>query len=383
MGADLRSTLRRIASSPLGLPLRTIQRSKTQDDTVFVGLASIPSRQESLRQVVQALLPQVTEMGVYLNNYEVVPEFLKHPKIRVARSQKYGDVRDNGKFFFLDKTSATFYATVDDDIAYPGNYIHELVRVTKLLGATNAVGVHAALYPKPVKRLLSSRQLRHFSHASAALTPADMLGTGTLLFNRKYWQLSYSEIGKPGMADVWFAVAAAKRGFGLWSIARDENLLHALEQEDESNLFREGKQNDSVQVAALTAAKIGSTREELLERIVRNPAASRDFSIDTATSLGFAAERLGLPPIQSLRLRLFSSAFVAHKRETNLEATFAPGVTHTEYVEQLLQRVAGIRDAAQLSFENDYFEALCGVDEKDLAEYQLRDKHFLAKRFTQ
>ena len=364
------------------MPLRTLMRNKPKADTVFVGLASIPSREESLRQVVEALLPQVSGMGVYLNNYEAVPAFLNHPKIRVARSQKHGDVRDNGKFFFLGKTSATFYATVDDDIAYPENYIAELVRATKLLGATNAVGVHASVYPKPVKRLLTNRHLWHFSHDSAAVTPVDMLGTGTLLFNRKYWQLSYAEIGIPGMADVWFAVAAAKRGFGLWSVARAENWMHALEQEDESNLFQEGKRDDAVQVAALTAARIGSTREAFLERIVRNPAASRDFSIATAAALGLAADRLGLSAIDASRLRLFSSALVAHKREARQAAIFAPEITEVEYVEQLLQRVAGIRDSAQFSFENDYFEALGKADDETLAEYQLRDKHYLTKRFA-
>ena len=383
MGAGLRSIARRLARSPFAVPVRSILSSKPHADTVFVGLASIPSRQESLQKVVEALLPQVAEMGVYLNNYENVPAFLNHPKIRVARSQKHGDVRDNGKFFFLDKTNATFYATVDDDIAYPDNYIAELVRVNKLLGATHAVGVHASVYPNPVKRLLANRHLWHFSHEVAAFTPADMIGTGTLLFNRRYWQLSYSEIGTPGMADVWFAVAAAKRGFGLWSIARGENWIYPLEQEEEANLFQEGKRDDSIQIAALTEAKIGSTRESLLERIVRSPAAGRAFSLDTASALSFAATRLGLAPIEVSRLRLFSSALVAHKRETNDPSTFAPEVTEVEYIEQLLQRVAGIRDAAQLSFENDYFEALTQADDKSLAEYQLRDKENLAKRFAQ
>jgi hypothetical protein len=362
--------------------VRTVLSNKPQADTVFVGLASIPPREESLRKVVEALLPQVSGMGVYLNNYGAVPAFLNHPKIQVARSQKHGDVRDNGKFFFLDKTKATFYATVDDDIAYPENYIAELVSATKMLGATNAVGVHASVYPKPVKRLLTNRHLWHFAQETAAIAPADMIGTGTLLFNRKYWQLSYSEIGTPGMADVWFAVAAAKRGFGLWSIARAENWMHALEQEEEPNLFQEGKRDDSVQLAALTSAKIGSTRESLLERIVRIPSAGRVFSLETAAAIGFAADRLGLAPIDVSRLRLFSSALVAHKRETKKPAVFAPEITEVEYVEHLLQRVAGIRDSAQLSFENDYFAALSDADEKTLAEYQLRDKYYLAKRFA-
>jgi hypothetical protein len=349
-------------------------------DTVFVGLASIPSRVESLEQVIKSLLPQVDEIGVYLNNYQDVPAFLKHPRIRVARSQRYGDVRDNGKFFFVEKTKATFYATVDDDIAYPENYIAELIKHQKLLGGTQAVGVHGSIYPRPVKKLLSNRFLFHFSHPTEALTPVDMLGTGTLLFNRRYWGLRYAEILTPGMADVWLAVAAAKRGFGLWSIPRAENWMHALEQDEEGNLFQEGKFDDSVQVAALTEASIGSTRESLLERIVRIPFTGADFSIDTAVAISQAAARLSLPPIEAARLKLYAGAIVAHKRESKNQVVFAGETSEVEYVDQLLKRVAGIRDADQVNYETAYLVALEGVAEVSLPAYQKRDKATLAAK---
>jgi hypothetical protein len=370
----------RLLPSRVANRLRSLARGAGQKDTVFVGLASIPSRIESLEKVIKSLLVQADEIGVYLNNYEDVPAFLKHPRIRVARSQKHGDVRDNGKFFFVEKTKATFYATVDDDIAYPDNYIAELVRYQKLLGGTQAVGVHGSVYPRPVKKLLSNRYLFHFSHPTEALTPVDMLGTGTLLFNRRYWGLRYSEILTPGMADVWLAVAAAKRGFGLWSIPRTENWMHALEQDEEGNLFQEGKFDDSVQVAALTEARIGSSRESLLERIVRMPWAGADFAIDSAVALAQAAARLSLPPIDLARLKLYAGAIVAHKREAKSQAVFAAETSEVDYVDQLLKRVAGIRDAEQVNFETAYLAALEGVDEAALPAYQRRDKALLAAK---
>jgi hypothetical protein len=372
----------RLLPSAVANRLRSFVRGAGKKDTVFVALASIPSRVESLEKVINSLLGQVDEIGVYLNNYEAVPVFLKHPRIRVARSQKHGDVRDNGKFFFVEKTKATFYATVDDDIAYPDNYIAELVRYQKLLGGTQAVGVHGSIYPSPVKKLLSNRYLFHFSHPSDALTPVDMLGTGTLLFNRRYWGLRYSEILTPGMADVWLAVAAARRGFGLWSIPRTENWMHALEQDEEGNLFQEGKLDDSVQVAALTEARIGSTRESLLERIVRMPWAGADFAIDSALALAQAAARLSLPPIEPARLKFYAGAIVAHKREAKMQAVFTAETSEVHYVDQLLKRVAGIRDAEQVNFETAYLAALESVDEAVLPAYQKRDKALLAAKAT-
>ena len=370
----------RVLPSGVANRLRSLVRGTGQKDTVFVGLASIPSRVESLEKVINSLLGQADEIGVYLNNYEDVPAFLKHPRIRVARSQKHGDVRDNGKFFFVEKTKATFYATVDDDIAYPENYIAELIKHQKLLGGTQAVGVHGSIYPRPVKKLLSNRFLFHFSHPTEALTPVDMLGTGALLFNRRYWGLRYAEILTPGMADVWLAVAAAKRGFGLWSIPRGENWMHALEQDEEGNLFQEGKFDDSVQVAALTKAAIGSTRESLLERIVRIPFAGADFSIDTAVAISQAAARLSLPTIDAARLKLYAGAIVAHKREAKNQAVFAAETSEVDYVDQLLKRVAGIRDAEQVNFETAYLAALEGSDQASLPPYQRRDRTLLAAK---
>lgn len=351
-------------------------------DTVFVGMASIPSRVASLQQVVDSLLPQVTELGVYLNGYEVVPDFLDHPKIRVVRSQKHGDVRDNGKFFFLDKTKAVYYATVDDDIFYPENYIATLIEQQKRLGGTHAVGVHGSIYPKPVKKLLANRHLWHFSRVSKSLNPVDMIGTGTLLFNQHYWKLAYSEFGTPGMADVWFAVAAAKRGFGLWSIPRSENWMHALELEEEGNLFREGKFDDSVQVQALEEAEIGSTRESLLERVVRSSSVASNFSLDGASELAYASFNVGLAPIAVERLKLFRGAFVAHKAEAKIAPILDEGVEIGDYVEHLLQLAAGIRNPAQANFETKYLTALKSAPKDAVVTYQLRDKEYLESKLA-
>lgn len=353
-----------------------------QTDTVFVGLASIPSRVSSLQQVVESLLPQVSEMGVYLNGYDSVPDFLRHPKIQVVQSQKYGDVRDNGKFFFLDRTKCVYYATVDDDIYYPENYIANLLEQQKRLGGIHAVGVHGSIYPIPVKKLLANRHLWHFSRASDSLNPVDMIGTGTLLFNQRYWKLKYSEFGKPGMADVWFAVAAASRGFGLWSIPRVENWMHALELEEDGNLFKEGKFDDSLQVQLLADAGIGSSRESLIERVVRSSAAAANFSLDSAAELAYAANSVGLAPLSVDRLKLFRGAIVIHKSEANIKPVFAEAVEMGDYVAHLLRLAGGIRNPGQANFETAYLKALSSAPKATVASYQMSDKNFLERKLT-
>ena len=368
---------KRVKSLPIAKLVPSSTVNKTKNDA-FVGLASIPSRKESLKQVVESLLPQVVGLGVYLNGWERVPSFLKNPKIQVARSQEHGDVRDNGKFFFIDKTEATYYATVDDDIDYPKDYIATLVRYQQLLGGTYAVGVHAAVYPTPIKKLLRQRYLWHFAFDAPSLLPVDMLGTGTLLFQRAYWQLDYSEIKNPGMADVWFAVAAKKRDFGLWVVPRENSWMQTIEQEDpEANLFNEGRLNDSVQVQALSAAKIGSSRRSILERIVRVPKASSDLSLQDADAIAIAANKLLIPELAKNEFRLFDYALVVHKRESNKNMDSRLLEVLDKYVEFLMHRLSGRIYPNDIDFENDYKVLLKEIGLENLPSFAARDWHYL------
>ncbi len=377
--SDLVSQLKkRVKASPLAKFIPTASTSTKNLSDVFVGLASIPSREHSLEQVVASLLPQVAGIGVYLNNWEHVPAFLKNPKIQIARSQDHGDVRDNGKFFFIDKTNATFYATVDDDIAYPKNYISTLVGYQQMLGGTYAVGVHGSIYPTVIKKLLRQRYLWHFAFEAPALLPVDMVGTGTLLFERAYWNLSYSEIKTPGMADVWFAVAAKKRNFGLWVVPREAGWMNTIEQEEaDTNLFNEGRLDDSVQVKALGEAKIGSTRRTLLEQIVRVPKLGSALSIEDADALAIAANKLAIPELEEVEFRLYDFALVTHKREGNKNMDERLVELLERYVEFLLHRASGRIYANDVDFENEYKTLLKEIGLENLPVFASRDWNYL------
>ncbi len=375
--SKLVSKLKQIAKATPVAALLT-KPAQGEVSTVFVGMASIPSRVDSLRQVVEALLPQVTELGVYLNNWDAVPEFLKNPKIRVARSQDHGDVRDNGKFFWVEKTNARYYATVDDDINYPKDYIAQLIRYQNKLGGTYAVGVHGTTYPNPVVKLLRYRSLVHFMDPYNAFVPVDLLGTGTLLFERAYWNLKYSELGTPGMADVWFGVAAQKRNFGLWVIPRKAKWMTAIEQEQEVfNLFSEGRKDDHVQVEALKGAQVGSTRRSLLERVVRVSRIGAEFSIADAAALHTAANKIDLASLDETEYRLYDYALLVHKRERISDLPESLAEILEEYVRYLLNRASGNFYASDLEFEEKYKSILKQVGFENLPHFASQDWRFL------
>lgn len=234
----------------------------TQDGGVFAGMASFGQRSHVLEQAVSSLIDQVDRLGVYLNGYSEVPDFLDHPKIEVVRSEDHGDIRDNGKFFFLDR-GFRYYAAVDDDIQYPSDYIARLRACLDDVGPDAAVAVHGAIYPTQILGLFHPRYLFHYRDSLPHVMPVQLVGTGTVIFDQERWALSLDEFGEPGMADVWFAVAARKRSGPLFVVNRQKEWLRDAEfgsmdgaAPAQPRLFSEAFLSDEIQVGALTQAGI-------------------------------------------------------------------------------------------------------------------------------
>ena len=269
---------------------------------VFVGVASIPSRESSLRTVMERLLPQARQVGVYLNGYEEVPDFLRHDRIVVARSQDHGDLRDNGKFFFLEESAARYYATVDDDILYPVDYLEQLIGGLNDAEQGAAVGVHGAIYPTPIIDLIRARHLFHFKDFLPYAMPVHLLGTGTTLFDQSDWQLRLSEFGSPGMADVWFASAASKRSARLFVVRRQRGWLEPIEQTTKSRpdgaLFHEANVDSSEQLATLKQAAVSAgTLGDLVSSLLSSDRFTEDFTVLQAVDLDRIRKQLGWEPL--------------------------------------------------------------------------------------
>lgn len=269
-------------------------------DDVFVGVASIPERVGSLETVVAQLLPQAARIGVYLNGYRDVPDFLRHERVDVARSQDHGDVRDNGKFFFLESTTCRYYATVDDDISYPADYLARLVATLSDAGPGSAVGVHGASYPQPVLHAFDSRVLLHFEHRVPHVMPVHLLGTGTTVFDQREWMLRYEEFGTPGMADIWFARAACERGFSMFTAARKRRWLQAIRVEDGGALFHEGLRRSTEQLTALRSMlESRNGFDALVQSIASRPTLIGRLGVHHALRLDRVRRQLGLAPLST------------------------------------------------------------------------------------
>jgi hypothetical protein len=274
---------------------------RKHDGKTFAGIASIPERSLSLKHAIDSIYEQVDKIGVYLNNYESVPDFLLRKKIIVVRSQDYGDRKDNGKFHFLSQSREQYYAALDDDIIYPTDYIVKLIESLKSTGPESAVGVHGSLLPNPINSITHFRYVFHYERSTPFISRVDILGTGTVMFDQRFWKLKTQEFIDVGMSDVWFARAANKRGYPMFIVNRNRGWLNRSPFiiNNDANLFSNSKKNQDVQLSLLQRNNTGGSIEKVLSAITPRSRLLSYFSISHLLQVLYIAKTLGWPRARS------------------------------------------------------------------------------------
>lgn len=221
-----------------------LNKKKRNMDYV-VGMATMPSRIETLEQTINSVLPQVDKIHVYLNNFISVPDFLINNKIEIYLSQDTGDLRDNGKFFGLEscKNYNAIFFTIDDDLYYPPGYFNALAVALEHYNDSVAVGVHGVIYPKDPSHFFD-RISFHFGNELREDIPVSVLGTGTVAIPSKLFPRDLAKNSNLGMADLIFAERLKKMEIPAICISRPEKWLSELSREDKSDtIYQETKNN--------------------------------------------------------------------------------------------------------------------------------------------
>ena len=178
------------------------------DKSVNVCMATIPSREDILKESVDSIYKQLPLNGrlyVCLNGYSYVPPYLLgRKKLIVVRSEKVGDRGDAGKFYWLGKVGG-YYFSVDDDIAYPRTYIQDMIRAIEEEGRKTVVGHHGIDYPAGLTALTQRITFPCFVDV-VAKRYVHGLGTGCMAFHTSLLpKITQSIFRVPNMADIWFA----------------------------------------------------------------------------------------------------------------------------------------------------------------------------------
>jgi len=187
-------------------------------------IASIPSREELLKQVLASVVPYVDRTFVALNNYQGVPSWLYNMATVTARcfDNKLGDAY---KFAFINEVKGMVLVT-DDDLLWSPVAINNLQ--AKVYQYNCPCIYHGKIYTLPFKGF------KHFSGNYRCLGstvgdhPVQIIGTGTLMFNTNMVKLSADSFPYPNMADVLFSREAILQGVKLMAVEHKAGVVGYL-----------------------------------------------------------------------------------------------------------------------------------------------------------
>ena len=229
-------------------------------DPVQLCLCAIPERAKQLQQVLTALAPQVDRIHLYLDRYPEAPAFLEpwHSNLQVVLSHEQPGLRDNGKFLPLAALAQQpcWLFTVDDDIAYPPDYVAALLKRLEHYGRQVVLGVHGVLLTEQAEGYFSARyrKVHGFSKALEADALVNVIGTGTMACHSCLLAgLTLEHFKQPGMADLFLASWCHQQQIPMIAIARHTGWLEQLGDPESDSLWAEFAQADHAQAALVRA----------------------------------------------------------------------------------------------------------------------------------
>lgn len=233
-------------------------------EPVTVSLATIPSREPQLRQVVERLLPQVERLNVYLNGHGLLPEYLRHPKVSTAHSRDHGDRGDAGKFFWSDTTRG-YHLTCDDDIDYPPDYVARMLAAIESLRRRAVISFHGARLRENFTSYyrVGDRQVFHYRDALADWIPVHLGGTGVMGYHSSTLRVRPGDFQQLNMADTWLGLLAQQQRVPIVTPPRPALWLRDLETGD----------------SIFTSGLVGQGNAEIQDRVIKAHMPWRIFDV--------------------------------------------------------------------------------------------------------
>jgi len=228
---------------------RNIQENSIfKSNAAFVGIASIPERAESLKSTIDSLIDQVDGIGVFLDRYDEVPEFLtNNPKVKYKRSEDFNrDIGDAGKFLWVDDHEG-FYFTCDDDLIYPKDFVSRIKEKIISSKYPVVVGWHGSVILEPFNDYYDSSSRRVFSFGAPRPydTPVHILGTGCMGFHTSHIDVSFDDFETPNMADVYFARLGQRQQVPFVVIRHEKGEIIESENSQTLSIYKHSSKNEA------------------------------------------------------------------------------------------------------------------------------------------
>lgn len=194
--------------------------------TTCIIMPTVPRRAASAADVVRRLLPQTDSMIIHLNGHAGVPAWARDKRIRAIVHPA-----GTGPLIRLSVVPTSDHVLlIDDDLAYPPDYVKKSVATLTRLGPQHAICYHAARWPKGTKPVFSIRQIVMYSAGIEKDLPVTYMGSGTAGFHRT----TFAAIDRNAPKlfeyedDVWVSSACARKSVKMVRASSPANWISPL-----------------------------------------------------------------------------------------------------------------------------------------------------------
>lgn len=182
------------------------------EEEIYVCIASIPERRETLEKAINSLIHQVDKIYLFLNSYdEVIAKQIREispKKIEyIIGDNKHGDA---GKFYWADKLNG-YILTCDDDLIFPDGYVEKIIEGIEKYGRKAIVSFHGRTLKFPMNSYY--RDYDNFFGFNLNLeqdTFVHIAGTGCMGWHSTTIKPTMNDFPSPNMADIHVSILAQK-----------------------------------------------------------------------------------------------------------------------------------------------------------------------------
>lgn len=179
------------------------------------GIATIPEREDSFRDIIKAISPQVDKVVAVLNGYEQFSPWM-HRADNVEFCITNKNVGDAGKFWGLGYADQYYFA-LDDDLIVPNGYVKYMIKgVQKYNGV---VSLHGRVYNPPVKRFKHCRVAYRCLNTVVNDVVVNFIGSGCCAFDVNRLKIKVDDFTEMNMADVFLSKLATEQNIPMIVLA--------------------------------------------------------------------------------------------------------------------------------------------------------------------
>jgi hypothetical protein len=221
-------------------------------------LATIPGREELVKQTINSLLPQVDVLSVICNghntsSFQALVGAYAHSS-GVAFRLLDNSTGDGAKFLDIEKYKGYFFSC-DDDLVYPPDYVSTTIKYLEEWG--NVVVSHHGrkLKPRPIQSYYSPDSRIDVYRCLGAVQEhslVDVGGTGVMAFHTDTVKgLRYEWFKEPNMADVWMGLWCEQHGIKILVPKHESGWIKYLEPEKVGSTIYNDYNNNDQRITAI------------------------------------------------------------------------------------------------------------------------------------